>query len=588
MRIAPSPANGPIELATGSPGRRGSRLHVRQWRRTLRSAPALGLFLVLGVLLVLPACMLLLGVVRSAPPSMNGHWTLAAFAEAWTDPDLFGAVQNSIVIGVVTTGIGLVLALAFAMTAQRTDAAVRRIITPLMLMMFATPSLFYAVGYSLLANSAGGLLNTALHLAFGLPIDLLDAETWPGVLAAMTFRATAFMYLFIVGPVAALSRSAEEASLMSGFGPVATMWRINLPMLAPALTGAAILGFVASLQAFDTALILAEPAGIHVVSTEIYDLLTGSSPPRYALASLASVALILVVGLLVLVQARMLGGRSFVTVSGRAQGARRTRLGWAGPVISALVVLYLLVAEVLPLISLLVASLQRFPGVFTGMSPMHYVRAFHQPGVAQSFGTTLLLALVAGGGAMMLALLAAQIGRRLSSTGRATLRFVTLLPFAMPGIVTALAITWAYVSLPGLRALYGTIWIMAVALIVVVLPFTMQSAQAALAQIGRELEEASRASGASPLRTTVRIVAPLIAPSFFAGWFVAAVIIAGNLDVPLLLGSPGLTTIAARIYALNAQGQVGDAAALLTVLLAGLAVLGAAGLGLRRLRRVRA
>lgn len=344
-----------------------------------------------------------------------------------------------------------------------------------------------------------------------------------------------------------------------------------------------ILAFVAGLHAFDIPLILGQAAGIEVLSTAIYDLLVHAYPPQYATASALSLLLVLVAAALSLLQARVIGRRSFVTVAGKATRQHRLRLGCWGLAGDAAILAFVLAAVVGPFLSLLLGSLQSVPGVLDSVTLVHYQRVFQRPGMMDAVRTTALLAVGVGALAMSLAVLLAQAGQALSARARSALRLMTLIPFAMPGIVTALAVMWAYVGVPGLRQIYGTVWMLVLALVVVVLPFAMQAAQAASAQIAPELTAAARVSGASAPRALVDVVGRLIAPSVLTGWFLVAIAIAGNLDVPLLLGTPTLGTVASHIYQLQTQGQLGDATALLVATMAGLFAAGLAGLGAVRL-----
>jgi ABC-type Fe3+ transport system permease subunit len=66
----------------------------------------------------------------------------------------------------------------------------------------------------------------------------------------------------------------------------------------------------------------------------------------------------------------------------------------------------------------------------------------------------------------------------------------------------------------------------------------------------------------------VEIIAPLLLPSLLFAWFVAAIMIVGDLDAPLMLGSAGTRTVSIHTYKLFEGAQESQAAALLTVILA--------------------
>jgi len=555
-----------------------------RWRRRFWLMPVLALVV---VLLLWPAAMLAVGAFRTSPPGMPGQWSWRAFAALASQDGIWTAARNSAVLAVTTTALALLLAPAFAFLSQRTGIRLRRVITPMMMIVFATPSLFYAMAYSLMGNRFNGYANALLRILMGDEAPVFDVESWAGLLGVTTLRATAFIYLFIAPAFAALDRAHEDASLVSGRGKAGTFLRVSLPILAPAITGAAILGLVAGLHAFDTVLILGEPAGIRVLATEIYDMLVHAYPPAYAEASLVSLLLVLLVGALCIAQFLLLGRRGYVTVTGR-QGARRPHdLGGWRWLAGGLVCVYFVLGVAAPFGALVYGAFQPFPGVHGALTWLHFERVFTRPGVLQAVWTTGLLAVGVGALAMVFGVALALANTHLGPRGRTFVRFAALVPYAMPGIVAALAVTWAYVSVPGLRQIYGTPWMLVVAFIVVVMPFAMQAAQAAVAQLSPDLAAAARVSGASALRANVGIVGRLILPSFLAGWFFVAIIIAGNLDVPLLLGTPTLSTVASQIFILQSQGQMGDAAALVVSSIFGVLLLGPAALLLRRAVRAR-
>jgi len=123
----------------------------------------------------------------------------------------------------------------------------------------------------------------------------------------------------------------------------------------------------------------------------------------------------------------------------------------------------------------------------------------------------------------------------------------------------------------------------------VVTPIAQRATSGPVGQLGVELEESARVSGASTPRMMGTIVVPLIGPTFLASWFITGVMAAGSLDIPILLSSTRTETVSLVVY--NYYTQLGNgsrAAALLLVLLALLALGGAIMLGIGRLLRKRA
>jgi iron(III) transport system permease protein len=160
----------------------------------------------------------------------------------------------------------------------------------------------------------------------------------------------------------------------------------------------------------------------------------------------------------------------------------------------------------------------------------------------------------------------------------------------MPGVVLAIGMLWLYISVPGLRLLYATVWLALIGLVVIAMPVTSRAARAALAQIARELEEAASVCGASDLRVLVDIVLRLMARSFLSGWLLAGVIAAGTLDVPLMLLPPTSPNVAVLAYTSVSAAMPNQASALLVLLLVaivGVALAYAAGGAALRSARIR-
>jgi iron(III) transport system permease protein len=182
--------------------------------------------------------------------------------------------------------------------------------------------------------------------------------------------------------------------------------------------------------------------------------------------------------------------------------------------------------------------------------------------------TTAFAAGVGGLVGVVLAFVVAYVAHRSRPLIGAILRGSTLLKLAMPGIVGSLALVWAVTAVPGIRQIYGTLWLLLLAFIVSVLTVSVQIASTAVRQVSTELEDAARVSGASELRVIVSITGRLLLPSLLYAWFLAAIMIVGDLDAPLLLSSAGTRTVSIQIYRLFDGTQESQAAALLTLILA--------------------
>jgi iron(III) transport system permease protein len=95
--------------------------------------------------------------------------------------------------------------------------------------------------------------------------------------------------------------------------------------------------------------------------------------------------------------------------------------------------------------------------------------------------------------------------------GRSVLDSICWLPSAIPGALSGLGLLWMFLGTPFFRPFYGTIVLLVIAQVLGGITLSTQILKANFVQLGRELEEASRMSGAGFWRTYLRVVFPIMA-----------------------------------------------------------------------------
>jgi iron(III) transport system permease protein len=284
-----------------------------------------------------------------------------------------------------------------------------------------------------------------------------------------------------------------------------------------------------------------------------------------------------VTGALVLLQQRVLAGRSFITVAGKAFRPRVLDLGPWRWLTLALALLYLVIVVVLPTLALIVAAFRRFLFIpdaaslfdMRHYSLVHFESIFDNPLTIRSIWNTMEVGLVT---AVLGGLLAFAIGytvHRGSAPGRRAIDLIATLPVAIPGLVIGVAYLWAWIGLPG--GLYGTIWILALAFIARFMPDTMKALSTSFLQIHRELEEAAWICGRGRLGTIRSIVLPLARPGTIAAMTLLFILAIRELGSSLFLYTSETTVMAVLLLDYYEGGNIGKTAAfslVQTVLLA--------------------
>ncbi|MDQ0137701.1 iron(III) transport system permease protein [Neorhizobium galegae] len=508
--------------------------------------------------------MLLVGAFRTSPYGARSAWTLRGISNVFSDPNTFWAAVGSLVYAALVTLLGIVGGLYFATLVTRLKVFGVAIIVPMMIVLAATPRLFYALAWGMVGNPNSGLIGNALRpIGLGNIASVLTVYSWLGMIFVSGLKVTALSFFLLYGAVSRADRSIEDAAVMSGSSRLGAFFRITIPVLTPAILVVAMLLFIEGIQVFDYPAVLGAPAGVNTLSLRVSDYLLKSLEPDWSAAGALSLVSVILVGILLLIQRMMTRGRQFTTVGGKAAQETTTDVGAWAPLITLSIGIFLVVALVLPIVQIIWGSFQSFFGVYGSLTLMHYEKLLGDPATVRTVVTTFAISI--GGGAITVAVafaMAYVMQRRSSGFLAWLVRFGSWIPATAPGIVLSLALVWSYLYTPILNKLYGTAWLMLAALIVASIPIAVRATEGMVAQISPELEEAARISGASPFVTALHITARLCTPGLLAAWLLVALAISGMLDVPLLLQTTGSQTVATQAYSLFSSGAIAEAAAL--------------------------
>jgi len=198
---------------------------------------------------------------------------------------LLPATLTSVEIGVAAAVLGLLLALPIAVAAVRHRGPVVTVLERTMYLSFALPDLVGAIALAYLASHW-------LHVLYGSFVLLVFAE-------AILFAP--FAVVALRATFGQLERSLEESARSLGSGPLASFWRVTLPLARPGLVAALVLVFTFTLGDLSTTQVLL-PVNLYTLGTEFY---ANSSTVAFAAAApFAAVLIALAVGAAYLLMSR--------------------------------------------------------------------------------------------------------------------------------------------------------------------------------------------------------------------------------------------------------------------------------------------
>ncbi|HEU4345230.1 MAG TPA: iron ABC transporter permease [Candidatus Binatia bacterium] len=470
----------------------------------------------LAVAMGLPLAFLLSGSFNLAPPGKEAIYGLDNWIRAFGDPGTVAALWMSFLLSIVRLLPAMMISVMVAWLIARTDMPAGKAIELFCWIAYFVPDFPLTLAWILLLDPDYGFLNT---LARKLPFvdgPVFTPYSFWGIVWVHTSTSGIWFKVMLLVPVfRRLGASLEEAARVAGASTGAMLRRITLPVLAPMIVAIAVLSFIRGLQSFNTELLLGTPAGIYVYSTRIYDYLQ-REPRAYGEATaLGSVFLIVLAVLLFFYWRYLSGGRKFAVVTGQGYSTLRVKLGrWRYAALGGCLC-YIAVMMVLPLAFLVIGSFMRRYGFFTIRSPFtvaHWVNLFSDPLFLVSLKNSLIIATVTACGGLLLYSTIAYLLLSRRAVAAPALESLCWIPHVLPGILLGLGVLWLFLATPLRSVLYGTVWGIAFALMLADSPVTTQAFKAGLLQLGPDLEEAARVSGAPWSYTYRRILLPLLAP----------------------------------------------------------------------------
>jgi iron(III) transport system permease protein len=517
---------------------------------------ALGLY-VLG-LCVWPLLRLLATVFADGPVQGLGF-----VAQVWGSRAARVATWNTLDAALWSTLLSVVLGGGMALLVGLTDLRGKVALVFLLILPLLIPPQISALAWMALIGPASPLWALPGLEAFRPARNpLLGRE---GVILVMGLEHAPMVFLALRAGLRALPGDLIDAARAAGSRPPAVVGRVVLPLMWPALAAGAALAFVSAIGNFGVPALLGIPGRFPVLSTLVYQRLSGFGPT--ALPEVAALALILAGIAAAGIAVQALALRRLAVATDRTGGAHPGfALGAARPWVGAAVWALMAVVAVLPLMALLAAALVPAVGVplradtVTLANLVHVVTDLSL--TRRAFANSLILATLAA----VLTLVAAVPLAWLMARGWRVARGLNLgadAPYVLPGIVLSIAMILAFLPpLPGLGiSLYNTLWILLLAYLARFFALALRPVAAALTQIDPALEEAAQNAGARSLRRLVTIVLPLVAPAVGAGAILVFLGAFSELTVSALLWSRGNETVGVVVFSLQDEGRTTMAAA---------------------------
>jgi len=486
----------------------------RSWTAPFHWGLFLMIFLIgsMGFYILYPLVLILINSFNVATIAEPPVYGLQAWRDAFSDPGIWVSLWNTIKIAVVRNLLVFPVGVVIAWILARTNIPFANGFEFLFWISFMLPSLAVAFGWMLLLDPNTGLVNMWLKEIPFLGNITLDIYSFWGIVWVHFISGIDTKVILLTPAFRRMDAAMEEASRMSGASTLTTMLRVTLPVMTPALVVVFLLGVVRLFESFEVELLLGIPWGFYIYSTKVVDLARQEPPLVNQAAALGSIVLILL-AIIIPMQQKLIHGRQFTTVTGQFK-PKLVDLGrWRYPA-TAFIMMIGFLAVGIPILSVLGGSFMVRFGFFNlpkTWTLEYWQMALTDPRLILALKNTLIIAGSAALIGPILFSLIAYILVRTRLPGRSILDAICWVPSAIPGILASLALLWMFLGTPVFRPFYGTLFLLMIATMMGGVTLATQILKANFIQLGNELEEASRMSGAGFWRTYFKIVMPLMA-----------------------------------------------------------------------------
>lgn len=240
------------------------------------------------------------GRSRTTWQGFSFRWFTGANGSVLNEPALRDALTHTLLLAVICVAVATPLGVALALGLQRWRGRGSGTVNTLMLLPLVTPEI---------------VLGVALLLLFLRILPGIGLGTEAQAIGQVTF-ALSYVVVIVRGRLVSIGPEFEEAAADLGAPPRDQLFRVLLPLLAPAIVASAAVVFAVSIDDFVVTQYLSSDASTTTVSMLLYANARGAPTP--ALNALATIGLVITLTTLVaafLVYRRFAGGKEAASLA---------------------------------------------------------------------------------------------------------------------------------------------------------------------------------------------------------------------------------------------------------------------------------
>ncbi len=523
--------------------------------------PLLG-SVIAGAAIITPVVIVLLKSLTTGRLGADVGFTLANYLTVFGDRDILPMLNNSILYAAGSASLGTGVGAMLAWIVARTNTPGKALVELMPLYPILMPPVMKNISWILLLAPRSGILNNLMLQYFGVETPLFNAFSMAGMIWVFGLACVPLGYLFLLPVFLSFDPSLEESAYIAGSKPVNTMLRITFPLAVPAFLSAFVLNFLRGLRSFETPVLQGTPAGIKVFVSRVYDSIALEFSTGLATAYSIVLVVLSVITLIFYIRVTRFSER-YSTITGKGYRVKVIDIGKWKYVTFLIVLLYFAVGIIIPFVVLIVVSMipyfdyEMFMQFPSNMVLSNYYTVLNHPSFINGLYNSLVLSVIIAVVTVLAGIVMAFTIYRTRAYGTKVFEFIGTLPLAFPPLVLSVGLVIVFLGTP----LYNSLWALGLGLFVAYFPYAFRNASGSIVNIHKELDEAAWVHGAKWRHVFFKITLPILKPSVGGALFYIFIEAIRNVDVAILLTSPGHEYGPVTLFEYFRVGQWAEAAA---------------------------
>lgn len=531
--------------------------------------PALRVVLIAGILLFI---LYPIGSVIATSFYYRGTFTLQNYMDL-ADPRNITLILNSLRIGIVSSGIAVLIALAISLFAFGQAAVVKKRIETLLMVTMISPPFVSALAYIILFGRRGLITHGWLGLS-------VNPYGWHGIVILQVLGSISFATLMVLNSLGSIDLRHLLAAQDLGARPGATLRTVVLPLLRPTLLSVFFLLFTMNIADFGTPIVIG--GNFKVLATEAY--LQVISTPHLGKAAAISVLMLPSAIVAFYFYQKSFSRTDLTSVGVTSLKNDDYRFPLPKPLsifLGSLVGLYffIMLLKYGNIFLSTVANTSTGKIVLTDQYFKDLPLTFFK-----SFRASIALSALAGLIAPLLGILLSYYVHRRRLNYLKPVEFIASLPFIIPGTFYGLGYVAAFSHQP--LMLRGTWLILGANMVFRQISVSNKAANSFFVTLDHRLEHAASDLGASKFRILGNVILPLTRPIFFTSFISVFTSSMTSMGAIAFIVSPGMNLASMELFGSVENGRYGVASVQAVMMIAVIALVNVIVLAIKNRKRV--